>query len=68
MDTASPVETTNKSGSSGKRLQLLKWAAVLLSAGVILLFPVPQGITAASWRLLAIFIFFEFFVSVSGPR
>lgn len=56
MDTASPVETTNKSGSSGKRLQLLKWAAVLLSAGVILLFPVPQGITAASWRLLAIFI------------
>src|SRR5262245_35564628 len=53
MDTASPVETTNK---ELRRRQLLKWGAVLLSAAVILLFPVPQGITPASWRLLAIFI------------
>src|SRR5262249_47240545 len=53
MDTASPVETTN---NSANRLHLLKWGAVVLSAAFILVFPGPQGITPASWRLLAIFI------------
>jgi DASS family divalent anion:Na+ symporter len=34
---------------------LWRWAVVLGTAGVILAFPVPEGITAASWRLFAIF-------------
>ncbi len=38
------------------RVRLLKWAAVLGSAAVVLLAPVPAGITPQSWRLLAIFV------------
>jgi DASS family divalent anion:Na+ symporter len=34
----------------------LRWLAVVASALLILAFPVPTGITPASWRLLAIFI------------
>jgi DASS family divalent anion:Na+ symporter len=34
----------------------IKWAIVLGSAGLILLLPVPSGITPDAWRLLAIFI------------
>jgi DASS family divalent anion:Na+ symporter len=37
------------------RSHLIRWAVVLAVAVGILLFPVPQGITPASWRLLAIF-------------
>lgn len=39
----------------GFRSRLLRWAVVLLVAAVILLIPVPAGITPQSWRLLAIF-------------
>jgi DASS family divalent anion:Na+ symporter len=35
---------------------LLKWGAVLCSAFAIALTPVPAGITAQAWRLLAIFV------------
>ena len=35
---------------------LFKWALVVASATLILLCPVPTGITPQSWRLLAIFI------------
>lgn len=37
-------------------IRLLKWALVLGSPLVILLLPVPAGITPQSWRLLAIFV------------
>lgn len=37
------------------RSRLLRWAIVLLVAAVIMLIPVPAGITPQSWRLLAIF-------------
>lgn len=39
----------------GFRSRLLRWGIVLAVAGVILLIPVPSGITNESWRLLAIF-------------
>ena len=39
----------------GFRSRLLRWGIVLGVAGVILLIPVPSGITPQSWRLLAIF-------------
>ena len=39
----------------GSRSRLLRWGVVLGVAGVILLIPVPTGITPESWRLLAIF-------------
>lgn len=42
--------------SDGLLVTLLKWAVVLASAGIVLLFPVPNGIEPKSWRLLAIFI------------
>ena len=34
----------------------VKWAVVLLAGGIVILIPVPQGITPNSWRLLAIFV------------
>ena len=37
-------------------IRVLKWALVLGSAAIILLLPVPAGITPQSWRLLAIFV------------
>jgi DASS family divalent anion:Na+ symporter len=37
------------------RNQLLRWLAVLAVPAIILLIPVPEGITVQSWRLLAIF-------------
>lgn len=39
----------------GFRSLLLRWAIVLFVAVGILLIPVPEGVTAQSWRLLAIF-------------
>jgi DASS family divalent anion:Na+ symporter len=37
-------------------LQFVKWIVVIGSAVAILLIPAPEGITAESWRLLAIFV------------
>jgi len=36
--------------------RLTRWGAVLLSAVIILLIPVPDGITPQAWRMLAIFV------------
>lgn len=36
--------------------KLIRWGVVLAAALVVLLIPVPQGITPQSWRLLAIFV------------
>ena len=36
--------------------RLIRWGVVLLAAGVVLVAPVPEGITVQSWRLLAIFV------------
>lgn len=36
--------------------RLIKWGVVLLSGLVVLLVPIPEGITPQSWRLLAIFV------------
>jgi DASS family divalent anion:Na+ symporter len=38
------------------RVLLLKWGVVFASALLVLLIPVPAGITVQSWRLLAIFV------------
>jgi DASS family divalent anion:Na+ symporter len=54
-----PIASKLPSHDSGKgfdlRGSLLRWGLVLAVAGGILLVPVPEGITAKSWRLLAIF-------------
>lgn len=41
---------------AGSRSRLLKWAIVLICGIGIALIPPPDGITAASWGLLAIFV------------
>ncbi|HEX8162317.1 MAG TPA: DASS family sodium-coupled anion symporter [Pyrinomonadaceae bacterium] len=38
------------------RARLLKWGAVFASALLVLLAPVPAGVTPQSWRLLSIFV------------
>ncbi|MEK6279141.1 MAG: DASS family sodium-coupled anion symporter [Acidobacteriota bacterium] len=37
-------------------MRALKWALVIGSALIVVLLPVPEGITSQSWRLLAIFV------------
>lgn len=49
-ETAESSETNSKFAS-----QLVKWGIVLMVGLAVLLFPTPEGITPASWRLLAIF-------------
>jgi DASS family divalent anion:Na+ symporter len=51
-------KSENEVEISSKQLliTLLKWAVVIATAGVILLFPAPNGIKPESWRLLAIFL------------
>ena len=36
--------------------RLIRWAVVLAVVGIVLILPVPSGITPQSWRLLAIFL------------
>ncbi|HEY6805226.1 MAG TPA: DASS family sodium-coupled anion symporter [Pyrinomonadaceae bacterium] len=59
MESPSPsLQPANEAPATEKiysRSSLIRWAVVLAVAVGILLFPVPQGITPASWRLLAIF-------------
>ena len=50
-ETPEPAETHLKIGS-----QLVRWGLVLLAGLLVLLIPTPEGITPASWRLLAIFV------------
>lgn len=38
------------------RSRLIKWAVVLSSVLIVVMIPVPAGITPQSWRLLAIFV------------
>jgi divalent anion:Na+ symporter, DASS family len=52
----SPPIKGEPSNKNGFRIILVKWAVVLLSALIIALLPVPAGITAQAWRLLAIFV------------
>lgn len=51
---ASPKD--GNSEESNFKSQLLKWGTVLLAGLVVLLIPVPDGITFKSWLLLAIFV------------
>ncbi|HKC62197.1 MAG TPA: DASS family sodium-coupled anion symporter [Pyrinomonadaceae bacterium] len=53
-----PVASAYEDATTGGtlKIKLIKWAVVLLSAFAIALIPVPVGITAQSWRLLAIFV------------
>lgn len=39
-----------------RRRRLIKWAATLAAGLIVFSFPAPPGITAPSWRLLAIFV------------
>jgi DASS family divalent anion:Na+ symporter len=41
---------------NGTLARIIKWGVVIASALAITFIPVPQGITPASWRLLAIFV------------
>lgn len=52
-----PPEKTEKEAADqiSFRSRMLRWGIVLFVAVGILLIPVPEGITAQSWRLLAIF-------------
>ena len=54
---AGPVEAARPpSAPRTPGRQLLRWAIVLGSALLVLAAPVPAGIEASSWRLLAIFV------------
>src|SRR5687767_9632146 len=46
---AAEVERTAKN-------RWIRWAIVLAAGGIVLASPVPEGITVASWRVLAIFV------------
>ncbi len=53
----SPADSLQHSSDDAPlRIRLIKWAIVLTSALVVLLIPVPTGITWESWQLLAIFV------------
>jgi len=60
--TASEFETEPSSrdddagARTSRRNRIIKWAIVIASALAISFAPVPSGITAQSWRLLAIFV------------
>lgn len=61
MDAGSDAVTNPPPGEDATsrdspRSKLIKWAVILSSAVAIALIPVPAGITAQSWRLLAIFV------------
>jgi DASS family divalent anion:Na+ symporter len=49
-----PAHTANETLT--RRDLVLRWGAVLGTVGLILAAPVPEGITARSWRLLALFL------------
>jgi DASS family divalent anion:Na+ symporter len=52
-----PIQpVTEESQPLPLRNRLVRWGLVLLSGLVVLLFPVPAGITSQSWHLLAIFV------------
>lgn len=53
VETAPP---TSLRSHSQVRSTLIRWGIVVLAATVILLIPVPAGISTESWRLLAIFV------------
>jgi DASS family divalent anion:Na+ symporter len=55
-DVAVTTDTADVRGEQSLRLRFLKWAIVIASATLVLLLPVPDGITTQSWRLLAIFV------------
>ena len=49
-----PAHTANETLT--RRDLVLRWGAVLATVGLILAIPVPEGIAAKSWRLLALFL------------
>jgi DASS family divalent anion:Na+ symporter len=53
---ALPTATDGASLQRALRIKLIKWAIVLAAALGVAFTPVPSGITAQSWRLLAIFV------------
>ena len=54
-DTVERREAEAAPDQIGWKNRLVRWGVVLLVAGGIMLIPVPEGVTPASWRLLAIF-------------
>lgn len=63
VDTPSPKASSNveengarESKENDTLARIIKWCIVIASALLITFIPVPQGITPASWRLLAIFV------------
>src|SRR5688500_17589254 len=53
----SPADTLQHPSDQDSLItRLVKWAAVLSSALIVALIPVPSGITRQSWTLLAIFV------------
>lgn len=54
---AAPGDTETKAaGREDRRGRIIKWAIVVAAALGVAFIPVPAGITAESWRLLAIFV------------
>src|ERR1044072_9452551 len=51
-DRLPPTQQSNESTQTF----FIKWAAVIGSGLIVWLLPAPEGITPASWRLLAIFV------------
>ena len=58
MHDAPPSSPNSETGDAESKTtkRLLRWAVVVLAGALILAFPPPEGITQASWRLLAIFV------------
>jgi DASS family divalent anion:Na+ symporter len=54
--TQSSSNVEERKTETDARARVIKWAIVVASALLIALMPVPAGITAQSWRLLAIFV------------
>ncbi|NDD64561.1 MAG: hypothetical protein EBZ36_11400 [Acidobacteria bacterium] len=50
------VESGEVKVEGGRHFRNMKWLVVILSGVGIYLCPTPDGITDASWRLLAIFM------------
>lgn len=52
----SPVALSEQGPHDSVRSKVLKWSVTISSALLVLMIPVPSGITPQSWRLLAIFV------------
>lgn len=55
-EAAANIEEDGEGKDNGTLARIIKWAIVVGSALTISFIPVPEGITAQSWRIFAIFV------------